>query len=72
VMRLDVTDTDGPEGDYALLINTTGNLSTGSAALPEKLTLAKGKRQTLTVPLIAETPGNASITIKLAHTDGTA
>ncbi|TIW92151.1 MAG: hypothetical protein E5V57_30955, partial [Mesorhizobium sp.] len=72
VMRLDVTDADGPEGDYALSINTTANLSTGSAALPEKLTLAKGKRQTLTVPLIAETPGNASITIKLAHADGTA
>lgn len=72
VMRLDVVDTDGPEGDYALTIDTTGDLSTGSTALPEKLTLAKGKRQTLTVPLIAEKPGNASITIKLAHADGTA
>ncbi|TIM97366.1 MAG: hypothetical protein E5Y59_21075, partial [Mesorhizobium sp.] len=57
VMRLDVTDADGPEGDYALSIDTTGDLSTGSAALPEKLTLAKGKRRTLTVPLIAEAPG---------------
>ncbi|MFB9978626.1 MG2 domain-containing protein [Mesorhizobium kowhaii] len=72
VMRLDVADTDGPAGDYALSINTTGDLSTGDKPLPEKLTLAKGKRQTLTVPLIAQTAGNASITIKLAHTDGTA
>ncbi|MER8480361.1 alpha-2-macroglobulin family protein [Mesorhizobium sp. M1163] len=72
VMRLDVADTDGPAGDYKLTIDTTGDLSTGSAALPEKLTLAKGKRQTLTVPLIAQTAGNASITIKLAHADGTA
>ncbi|MER9598478.1 alpha-2-macroglobulin family protein [Mesorhizobium sp. M0244] len=72
VMRLDVADTDGPAGDYKLTVNTTGDLSTGSAALPEKLTLAKGKRQTLTVPLIAQTAGNASITIKLAHADGTA
>ncbi|TGQ42583.1 alpha-2-macroglobulin family protein [Mesorhizobium sp. M00.F.Ca.ET.216.01.1.1] len=72
VMRLDVADTDGPAGDYQLTIDTTGDLSTGNAALPEKLTLAKGKRQTLTVPLIAQTPGNASITVKLAHADGTA
>ncbi|MER9363856.1 alpha-2-macroglobulin family protein [Mesorhizobium sp. M0500] len=72
VMRLDVADTDGPAGDYKLTIDTTGDLSTGSAALPEKLTLAKGKRQTLTVPLVAQTAGNASITIKLAHADGTA
>jgi uncharacterized protein YfaS (alpha-2-macroglobulin family) len=71
VMRLDVADTDGPAGDYKLSIDTTGDLSTGDKALPEKLTLAKGKRQTLTVPLIAQTAGNASITIKLAHADGT-
>jgi uncharacterized protein YfaS (alpha-2-macroglobulin family) len=72
VMRLDVADTDGPAGDYALSIDTTGDLSTGDKLLPEKLTLAKGKRQTLIVPLIAQTAGNASITIKLAHADGTA
>ncbi len=70
-MRLDIADTDGPEGDYALSIATTGDLSTGDEPLPEKVTLAKGKRQTLTVPLIAKTAGNASITIKLAHGDGT-
>lgn len=71
VMRLDVADTDGPAGDYALSIDTTGDLSTGDKPLPAKLTLAKGKRQTLTVPLVARTAGNASITIKLAHADGT-
>ena len=71
VMRLDVADTDGPAGDYAFSIDTTGDLSTGDKPLPEKLTLAQGKRQTLTVPLIAKTAGNASLTIKLAHADGT-
>ncbi|MET2825974.1 alpha-2-macroglobulin family protein [Mesorhizobium shangrilense] len=71
IMRLDVADTDGPAGDYKLSIDTTGDLSTGDKPLPEKLTLAQGKRQTLTVPLIAQTAGNASITIKLAHADGT-
>ena len=46
VMRLDVANTDGPDGDYSLAIETTGDLSTGSAALPDKLTLVGGKRQT--------------------------
>ncbi|WP_192180778.1 alpha-2-macroglobulin family protein [Mesorhizobium amorphae] len=71
VMRLDIADTDGPAGDYALSIDTTGDLSTGDKPLPQMLTLAQGKRQTLTVPLIAKTAGNASLTIKLAHADGT-
>ena len=70
VMRLDVANTDGPDGDYSLAIETTGDLSTGSAALPDKLTLVGGKRQTLTVPLIAQTAGDASITIRLAHAGG--
>ena len=39
VMRLDIANTDGPDGDYSLAIETTGDLSTGSAALPDKLTL---------------------------------
>ena len=70
VMRLDVANTDGPDGDYSLAIETTGDLSTGSAALPDRLTLTGGKRQTMTVPLIAQTAGDASITIRLAHADG--
>ena len=71
VMRLDVANTDGPDGDYALAIETTGDLSTGSAALPEKLTLVGGKRQTLTVPLIAQTRRRRRASpIRLAHADG--
>ncbi len=45
IMRLDVANTDGPDGDYSLAIETTGDVSTGSAALPDKLTLVGGKRQ---------------------------
>ncbi|AZO51730.1 alpha-2-macroglobulin family protein [Mesorhizobium sp. M4B.F.Ca.ET.058.02.1.1] len=71
LMRLDIADTDGPAGDYALSIDTTGDLSTGDKPLPGRLTLAQGKRQTLTVPLIARTAGDATITVKLAHADGT-
>jgi uncharacterized protein YfaS (alpha-2-macroglobulin family) len=70
VMRLDVANTDAPDGDYSLAIETTGDLSTGSAALPDKLLLTAGKRQTLTVPLVAQTAGDAGVTIRLAHASG--
>ncbi|UCI09802.1 alpha-2-macroglobulin family protein [Mesorhizobium sp. B1-1-8] len=70
-MRLDIADTDGPAGDYKLSVTTTGDLSTGDKPLPQTLTLAQGKRQTLSFPLIAHTAGDASITVKLAHADGT-
>ena len=43
-----------------------------AARLADKLTLDGGKRQTLTVPLIAETAGDAGVTIRLAHADGLA
>ncbi|WP_292239506.1 alpha-2-macroglobulin family protein, partial [Mesorhizobium sp.] len=70
-MRLDIADTDGPAGDYKLSVTTTGDLSTGDKPLPEKLTLSQGKRQALSFPLIAQTAGDASITVKLAHNGGT-
>ncbi|MBS3649118.1 alpha-2-macroglobulin family protein [Pseudaminobacter sp. 19-2017] len=72
LMRLDIANTDGPDGDYEFLVETTGDLSTGNAALPEKVTLTSGRRQTVTVPLVAQTAGDATVTVRLAHTGGTA
>ncbi|MHA6645901.1 alpha-2-macroglobulin family protein [Mesorhizobium sp. A623] len=70
-MRLDVANTDGPDGDYALAIDSTGGLSIGDDGVPAKLSLAGGKRQSITVPLIAVTAGDASITVRLANDSGT-
>jgi uncharacterized protein YfaS (alpha-2-macroglobulin family) len=39
VMRLDIANTDAPDGDYRFAVETTGDLSIGSAALPETVTL---------------------------------
>ncbi len=69
-MRLDVANTDGPESDYAVSIDSTGGLSIGDDGVPEKLTLASGRRQTFSVPLIGVTPGDSSITVKLSHEGG--
>jgi len=69
-MRLDFANTDAPAGDYALAIETTGDITIGGEAVPAKLTLAEGKRQTLSVPLIGVSPSDATITVKLARDGG--
>ena len=43
VMRLDVANTDGPAGDYALSIDTTGDLSTGDKPLPREADARPGQ-----------------------------
>lgn len=69
-LRLDIANTDAPDGDYAFSVETTGDLSTGSAALPEKVSLAAGKRSTLTVPLLPQKVGNTSVTVRLSKDGG--
>ncbi|WP_378952560.1 alpha-2-macroglobulin family protein [Mesorhizobium sp. ANAO-SY3R2] len=69
-MTLDIANTDAPSGDYKLSIDTTGDLSTGNAALPEKVTLEPGKRQTISIPLMPLTAGTAGLTVRLANADG--
>ena len=65
VMRLDIANTDAPDGDYQFAVETAGGLSTGSGALPDKVALTPGKRQSITVPLVAETAGDARVTVRL-------
>jgi uncharacterized protein YfaS (alpha-2-macroglobulin family) len=69
-MRLDIANTDAPDGDYALTIETSENLTTSDAAVPETVTLTAGKRQSLIVPLTAQATGDAGLTIRLAGADG--
>ena len=69
-MTLDIANTDAPAGDYTLSVDTTGDLSTGDAALPQKITLEPGKRQTLKIPLMPVTAGTAGLTVRIANTEG--
>ena len=69
-MTLDIANTDAPAGDYTLSLDTTGDLSTGDAALPQKLTLEPGKRQTLKIPLMPVTSGTAGLTVRIANAEG--
>ena len=43
VLRLDIANTDAPDGDYQFTVETAGGLSTGSAALPDKVALTPGQ-----------------------------
>lgn len=70
VMRLDIANTDAPDGQYALSIETAGDLAVGEGEYPETVTLTGGRRQTMTIPLTAVAPGDAGLTIRLANASG--
>jgi uncharacterized protein YfaS (alpha-2-macroglobulin family) len=69
-MRLDIANTDAPDGEYALSVEPAGNLTVGTGEFPDKVTLAGGKRQTMTIPLTAVAPGDAGVTVRLANASG--
>ncbi|MBN9072016.1 MAG: alpha-2-macroglobulin family protein [Rhizobiales bacterium] len=69
-MRLDVANTDAPDGDYAVSIEPAGGLTVGTGEYPEKVRLTAGKRQTMTVPLTAVSAGDSGLTIRLANASG--
>lgn len=70
-LRLDVANTDGPAGDYAVTIETAGGIAIGDDGVPASVTLGAGERRGFEVPLMAVEPGDASLTVRLAHADGT-
>jgi hypothetical protein len=69
-LRLDIANTDAPDGDYALALTTTDELSVDLAKAPKSVALTGGKRITLTVPLAARNTGAGGITIGLTGPDG--
>ncbi len=68
-LRLDIANTDGPAGEYALSVITDGGVSAGEGE--QSITLASGERRSVSVPLTAEATGRSAITVQLAHADGT-
>ncbi|MDH6232411.1 uncharacterized protein YfaS (alpha-2-macroglobulin family) [Mesorhizobium soli] len=66
-LRLDIANTDAPDGDYRLSIVTGDNLAANAGALPDHVTLTGGKRQSLAVPLTAHATGTAQISIRIAN-----
>jgi len=67
-LTLEIANTDGPAGDYALTVETHGGVE---ATAEETVALDAGQRRTVTVPLVAATTGTAGISVRLAHAGGT-
>ncbi|PHP67666.1 hypothetical protein CSC94_08185 [Zhengella mangrovi] len=65
-LRFDIANTDGPTGDYAVTVETSGPL-TLAGDLPGKVVLGKGARTVLRLPVSAGAPGAAGLTLTLAH-----
>ena len=70
VMRLEIANTDAPNGDYDFSVKTTGDLSTGDATLPQKVALTAGKRSVVNVPLLPQKAGPTSLTISVGQPGG--
>ncbi len=70
-IRLDIHNTDGPAGDYALSVTTDGKATFDLGAIPHSVTLAQDQRATVQLPISALTTGDATVTVALAHEDGT-
>ena len=66
-LRLDVTNTDAPDGDFTLMLDPLG-MDLGT--YPSNLSLIKGKRQSMTIPISATKTGDSSVTIRLASAGG--
>jgi alpha-2-macroglobulin len=71
-LRLDIDNTDGPAGEYALEIAAGEVIGIAPADVPATVSLAAGERNSLTIPITGERLGEAEISVALAHVDGIA
>lgn len=71
-MRLDIANTDAPDGEYNFAVEADDNLLIDAPNAPDKLQLVGGKRQSIVVPIVAGKAGNPTVTIRLAKDGGPA
>lgn len=69
-VRLDIHNTDGPAGDYALGLEGQGPIGVDLAKVPKTVQLAVGGKTSLIVPLTASALGAGSLAVSLTHADG--
>jgi uncharacterized protein YfaS (alpha-2-macroglobulin family) len=69
-IRLDIHNTDGPAGDYALSIDTSGTAELSFGNAPDTISLNEDERTAVLVPVSALATGEATVTIAVSHADG--
>ena len=70
-LRFDFANTDGPSGEYALLLDVDPSLDIDRSGLGQTLSLARGQSQSLIVGVKAGQPGTSEIAMRLTAPDGT-
>src|SRR5690606_1808307 len=71
-IRLDIHNTDGPAGTYAVSIAQEGTAGLDFGQAPQSVTLDANGRDTLFVPVSALSTGRSVATVALVHEGGTA
>ncbi|MFK4825845.1 MG2 domain-containing protein [Paenochrobactrum sp. BZR 588] len=69
-IRFDIANTDAPDGDYQLNLETSDNLNISDDAAHQIVTLQGGKRISVAVPLEAQASGDGLVTIRIANDSG--
>lgn len=69
-IRLDIHNTDGPSGDYSLSVVADGKATFDLGAVPQSVSLEKGQRTVVELPITALTTGEATLTVSLTNRDG--
>ncbi len=68
-LRLDIANTDGPEGDYNIAVQTTGPLDLQGAGGLRTVRLAPGETTSFATGIKAGRPGDAEIVITMTGPD---
>lgn len=66
-LRLDIANTDGPDGDYVVEVIAENGLSANEGLLPNIVKLAKGGKTSLSVPISASGIGRGLLTVRLTN-----
>ncbi len=71
-LRLDIANTDGPAGDYQLTVETFGKLAADLPVGGMVVSLAKGEKRAVVVPVRGVEVGDGVLSIRLSRTAGPA
>ncbi|MFB2553827.1 alpha-2-macroglobulin family protein [Ensifer soli] len=65
-LHLDIANTDAPAGAYSLAVSGNASILPEGAEAARSIDLAEGAKVALTVPVIAGTPGDGVVTVRLS------
>jgi alpha-2-macroglobulin len=69
-VTIDIANTDGPAGDYALDLIPGRGIDLAASDLPTSLTLAAGEKTSIKVPVVGSYAGAGSLTTRVSNGSG--